>query len=116
MHGIELEFELWNIDHAMHQLVLALAYRQDRAEVWYHVHGMLTAAAMVSKTLWPIRRVNQARGELLRSVFKVPADSPFQSRRVRDGFEHFDERIDRFAGSGQAVLDRIVGTPDSWGT
>lgn len=65
--------------------------------------GILTAAAQVSKLLWPyppeadqsnvVERAN-ARGEYLQQI--IGPDPVLKSRNVRNSIEHFDAHLDRF--------------------
>lgn len=89
---------------------------------------VLSAAANVSKALWPSPRRHKDlkaafpdRGEELRAYFGVEDDSPLADLSLRDAFEHFDEKIERAALEGQGIdawFDGMVGdlhniTPDS---
>lgn len=88
----------------------------------------LGATAAISKILWPIEKGTQGdatkklverekkmRGRYLREVLSVPEDSPFKSRDVRNGFEHFDESLDAFFRSGKTnIVDRFVGPPTAF--
>jgi len=66
----------------------------------------LTHAASLSRYFWPMKtggRLAAARGERLRTAFELTDESPLKSRLLRNTFEHFDERLDRF------LLNDIVG-------
>jgi hypothetical protein len=68
--------------------------------VWFALQGLLVAASNASKLLWGSRQepLLEARRPLRESV-GVDDSSPLSSRRVRNDFEHFDERLEvRFGG------------------
>ncbi len=96
--------------------------------------ALLGAAAMLSKLLWPTpggvdspgrllspgaaeggaRARARARGRELRRVLdNLKAPSPLETRRVRNAFEHFDERLDKYLydsrGGQRLVVDRNIG-------
>jgi hypothetical protein len=71
------------------------------------VQEALAHAAALSRFFWPTRQGGehaQARGRKLRGAFELDDTSPLRERRLRDAFEHFDERLDRF------LLEHDAGT------
>ena len=70
---------------------------------WYSLQAFLIAVGNVSKLLWPSpprsgkQQIIPDRGERLRESLDVPEDSCLQSRRLRNHFEHFDERLEGWA-------------------
>ncbi len=102
---------------------------------WVALTSFLASCAMLSKLLWPqpparkhdgsalsdaeeeLRNWSVARGRTLRSVLGVPKSSPLAAvRTVRNGFEHIDERLDRFIlGRPSRIIDMYVGTRESLG-
>jgi hypothetical protein len=83
--------------------------------VWFGLQGILVAASNASKMFWGSRQepVIEARRPLRESV-AVDDQSPLSSRKVRNDFEHFDERLeDWFAtSSNHNYLGRNIGPPD----
>jgi hypothetical protein len=69
----------------------------DHVEIWASVQALLVAAGIASRLLWPTAPKSQARGRALRQMLAVADDSPLVSRRIRDSFEHFDERLETWA-------------------
>lgn len=65
----------------------------EHTRFWYSVQSLLVAAGMLSKLLFP-KEKHAERGKQLRKLLQVPDDSPLQSRRLRNVFEHFDEHLD----------------------
>lgn len=63
-------------------------------------------AAALSRFFWPaaggkrepasFRTMRELRGQRLRTAFGVEDDSPLANRSLRNAWEHFDERLDRF--------------------
>ncbi len=81
---------------------LLSSFIQWNARIWITVHAILSAAAIVSRTLWPfthkrpkglgdILRANRA--DKLRTLWGVPSSSILTDRDARDVFEHVDEKL-----------------------
>jgi len=99
----QCDFALFAADQFMRSL-----QQLDQDSFWPAVQSFLVAAANVSKLLWPGRNRDpkktqyaEARGRELRQFLDVTELSPLSSRKLRDHFEHFDERIDTW-GNGIA--------------
>jgi hypothetical protein len=76
----------------------------DELEVWGSIQSILVAAGNVSKILWPSRASSAERGKMLRDLLNVDARSLLSDRKIRNHFEHYDERIeDWFEKNGSAV-------------
>lgn len=103
---------------------------EDFPRAFAAAQGLLGAGAAMSRLLWPSdppkssasedlkrqKRATQRRGRLLRAELGVGDLPALKQRKVRDAFEHFDERLDRtFEGLGdQRIVDRHIGrTPPS---
>lgn len=81
---------------------------------WVHMGWALGASANASKALWGAgnnTKVAEAREELRRSL-EVPDDSPLRVVKMRNNFEHIDERIDEWAAISQTghFLDQNIGS------
>jgi hypothetical protein len=64
--------------------------------VFCGVQNLLNAAANISKALWGSGgRQSEARRELRESI-GVPDDSPLRDVVMRNNFEHYDERLDKW--------------------
>lgn len=103
----------------------------DMTGVFVSVQGILTAGALISKILWmsqPQRAPGcncppdpeaqakhdeaKARCKRLRKELGISGDIPeLSSRRVRNGFEHIDDRLDTYFAGGSHFVDRILGPP-----
>jgi hypothetical protein len=87
---------------------------------YYFLQSLLTALGNISKILWPIMKkgdeqgneIRETRGKELREALNVKGDSALRSRKLRDTFEHFDERMDTWFGAEerQRFSDRNVGS------
>ncbi|MCU1419569.1 MAG: hypothetical protein JWR57_738 [Mycetocola sp.] len=95
------------------------------------VQALLGSAALISKLLWPKppalkpdgtsltadedlqRAYTLGRGRQLRELTGIRSLPILESRKVRNGLEHFDERLDAFFFSGQSIVaDRNIGPRD----
>lgn len=87
------------------------AHEPDR--VWYSAQGFLIAAGNLSKLFWPSGKSATERGQTLRSMFAIPDDSPLAPRTFRNHFEHFDERLEEWAGASRRknFVDSCIGPP-----
>ncbi|MFT2815648.1 hypothetical protein [Leifsonia sp. A12D58] len=101
------------------------------ARAFASVQALLGAAALISKLLWPQppsrnangdsltsdeetqRAFTIARARRLRELTAIKGLPILESRKVRNGLEHFDERLDKFFLSGQSIVaDRNIGPKD----
>ena len=93
------------------------------------IQSLLAAGAMISKLLWPTpldtnidgtplsaqdeasRQRTLARGKRLRSELRIKGIPILENRKVRNAFEHFDERLDRYLldEGNRFVGDRNIG-------
>jgi hypothetical protein len=98
---------------AAQDLDLALRTR-DMDRIWFSVQGFLLAAGNISKFLWPSTPILPERGDELKASLSVRDDSPLEPRSFRNHFEHFDERLEKWASSSKHrnFVDSNVGPPD----
>lgn len=66
----------------------------DADIVYRAIQSGVAAAANISKLLWSEK--NSARADDLKVLLAVSDDSPISSRALRNHFEHFDERLDKW--------------------
>lgn len=82
--------------------------------VWFGLQGILISASNASKLLWGSRQepVVEARRPLRESV-EIDDSSPLSSRRLRNDFEHFDERVEEWSGKSRDrnYIGRVIGPP-----
>jgi hypothetical protein len=100
-----------NLDAALEQ--------GNRDQVWLAIRGVLACAANVGKILWPNpkdkdhEQAVRARGKHLCHSLGMNRLSPLYPRAVRDGFEHIEERLDRWFKKGGNYLDLEIGPLDA---
>jgi hypothetical protein len=87
----------------------------DAHRFWYGTQAFLTAAANVSKILDPNSKHAPDERAKLRSTLRISDGSPLLSRELRNHFEHYDERLIRFAQEGGGDIDAHIGHPDEYG-
>lgn len=84
----------------------------DDIETWCSIQTILVATGNISKILWPVKKDYKPRSERLRQLLKVEKDSPLSSRKFRNHFEHYDERIEEyFKGVYGGVYDDLAMNP-----
>lgn len=81
------------------------------AALFRDLHSMLTHAGVISRLLWPAPTGKGAadrnrRAEALRDQLGLPPSSHLLcNRALRDGLEHFDERLDSWTARKEAPPD-----------
>ncbi|KPJ72716.1 hypothetical protein AMJ52_05385 [candidate division TA06 bacterium DG_78] len=98
---------------AMEQIKSGLA--NDNLDlVWYAIQNFLVAVGNISKIFWPPKSMYQKRGEELRKGLSIKDDSPIRPRNFRNHFEHFDERLEKWATSSKrhGFADSNIGPSD----
>ena len=68
----------------------------DQIEVWSSIQSILVAAGNVSKILWPQEKKYAVRGKRLRELLKVDDNNILSDRSLRNHFEHYDDRIEKW--------------------
>jgi hypothetical protein len=71
-------------------------HRKNVREVFYALQNLLTATANISKALWGSGGKAANKRKQLRDSIGVADDSPLRTVSVRNHYEHFDERIERW--------------------
>lgn len=65
---------------------------------FYALQNMLNAGANISKALWGAKdkheKVRELRRKPLRDSIGISDDSPLRQVKMRNNFEHYDERLD----------------------
>ena len=100
-------------DDLLGQALQLSGHRSDH--IWYAIGGFLNSSANISKLFWSSgqgAKNAEATRSTLRTLFSIKDDSPLASRKLRDDFEHHDERLEEwFAaqnGSGQKLQTRVT--------
>jgi hypothetical protein len=83
----------------------------DHIDTWSSIQLILISAGNVSKILWPPRKASAARGARLRKILSIDDNNPLADRRLRNHFEHYDERIEHWFASknSSTYKDLIMG-------
>lgn len=96
--------------------------KTDQDAIWIAAQVLLTGAANTSKALWGGGRERErhkisAEREPLRRSLQVEDSSPLNDVRMRNNFEHYDERLDTWwkESPQRNHLDRFLGPPESVG-
>lgn len=77
----------------MAEETLKVALKNNDADnTWFSVQSLLISLANVSKILWPTK--SNSRGEYLCRLLNVDESSVLASRKLRNHFEHIDERME----------------------
>jgi hypothetical protein len=81
-------------------------------ELWYAAQSLLSAAANVTKVLWGTKATGAAR-EPVRKTLGVTDGEIWQvARKIRNSFDHYDERIQEWNESGEGLkVEGIGGRP-----
>lgn len=101
------------------------------ARAFAAAQSLLAAGALISKLLWPnpvnvrpngeplnqseesLRQATLLRGRTLRSVLRAKDLPILENRKVRNAFEHFDDRLDaHFQSGSRIVVDRGIGSKE----
>ena len=93
--------------------------------VYRGLHSLLVHAGNISKLLWPIPSKDKAKAAVMASRasallgrLKLPSHigPVLSSRELRNHLEHFDERLDAWAGSNPtSLVDRNIGPLAAFG-
>ncbi|APE14086.1 hypothetical protein BOH72_01450 [Mycobacterium sp. WY10] len=85
--------------------------------IWVGVPILLTGAANAAKALWGQKGKLAAEREALRLSLEVDDTSPLKDVDMRNNFEHYDERLDRWwiERPKHIHVDRVVGPPNTVG-
>ncbi len=76
------------------KLLNATPNYSDKLEAWSLIQLILGSAANVSKILWSKRF--ESRSEHLRKLLNIDENNPISKRKLRNHFEHYDERIEKW--------------------
>lgn len=79
----------------------ALEHQDDTDRIWIAVQSFLVAAANVSKLLWGSGQSASNGRRALRESLGVSDKSVLRSRKMRNHFEHFDERLKKWAACSE---------------
>jgi hypothetical protein len=95
---VELETLSLQASIAAEQLAEAMKDQRYTTKIWLGVQTILIIAGNAAKLLWG-KGADNARRQL-RTDIGVAEDSPLANRRIRNAFEHLDERVITWAKAG----------------
>ena len=72
--------------------------QKDITAIFCAIQSLLGSAANISKALWGVRKTKNALAARapLRDSLQVSDASPLNPREMRNNYEHFDERLDKW--------------------
>jgi len=73
----------------------------NTTRVFYALQNLLNAAANISKALWGQAGRLSAQRQALRDSIGISDASPLRNVTMRNNFEHFDERLDKWWNESQ---------------
>ncbi len=112
--GIELDRQRRHLLRANRHMRRALRQGDHEAALFY-LDALVRCAGAISRILWPSVAKYKPRGRRLRKLFRVGKRSPFVQREVRNAFEHFDEKVEKWLGSGETVvIDSNIGSKSAF--
>lgn len=106
LFATEIETQCGFVARADSQLWDALK-ATDNTGVWLALQSILISSANISKMLWGSGGSGSAtatKRQPLRALLKTADDSPLKSPDLRNDFEHFDERIERWASESPGMF------------
>src|ERR1043166_7402120 len=85
----------------------------DVAAAFCAIQPLLSAAANISKALWGERKTKNALAarQPRRDSLNIRDDSPLYPLKMRNSYDHFDERLDKWwkQSKNHNIIDRIIG-------
>ena len=86
------------------------SYRSQDA-FWLAIGDLLNASANVTKALWGKHGTPLEKRQLLRQTLDVSDESPLCTTSMRNSFEHFDERLDKWwmRSPDHIIVDHVIG-------
>lgn len=107
---IEIEHQCDYALYATREMQKALD-RWDSKTFWFYSQAFLVSTANISKLLWGTNSQTYFDRTILREALGISNSSVLKSRKVRNSFEHFDERLDSWAinSSERPFFDSNIG-------
>lgn len=84
--------EMLNITHEIMSDEGLKNAERNQTVFWYSAQNLLVSLANISKILYSYKY--QKRSSSLRKDLAIPNENVFKDKRMRNSFEHFDERIE----------------------
>jgi hypothetical protein len=108
----EVELQCRFVVSAAHGLNAALLNGSTN-DIWRHLQMILIGSANLSKMFWGSQGRLEAQRQPLRDSLQVSNDSPLRDPDLRNDFEHFDERLERWFSEDahHNYVGRNIGPP-----
>jgi len=109
----QCEFALHSIE-SINKLMMPPLAKFDSNQVWFYIQSFLNSTANVSKLLFGTKEKVSAARKPLRDSLNVSDDSIIKIRDMRNHFEHFDERIEKWNKTSvrHNFADQLIGPTD----
>lgn len=88
--------------HARTQRLLAMMADEEKRRqldprlILDEIQSLVTYAGALARYFWPARKEYSERGAYLRQKLGIADDNPLANKELRNGLEHFDERLDEY--------------------
>ncbi len=106
----QCDFALHSIE-SINKLMMPPTANFDSNEVWFYIQSFLISTANVSKLLFGTKPKISTERKLLRKTLNVSDDSAIRIRDMRNHFEHYDQRIERWnkTSTRRNFADKLIG-------
>lgn len=106
----QCQFAIHSIE-SINKLMMPPVATFDSNEVWFYIQSFLTSTANVSKLLFGTKEKVSSSRKPLRDLLNVSDDSVIRIRDMRNHFEHFDERIEKWDKTSvrHNFADKLIG-------
>ncbi|PEJ48206.1 hypothetical protein CN692_24170 [Bacillus sp. AFS002410] len=106
----QCEFALHSIE-SINKLMKPPLASFDSNEVWFYIQSFLTSTANISKLLFGTKNQISISRKPLRESLGVSEGSVIKIRDMRNHFEHFDERIEKWNKTSvrHNFADKLIG-------
>lgn len=110
-----IESMLWHTNSALDAVEIVGDWIQDvvneneealnlpKEKLFEQLQLIIQNAASLSKYIWPIRDkgIHKKRGIRIKKSLQMDDSSALKSKSLRDGIEHFDEKLDKYLRDNQ---------------
>jgi hypothetical protein len=88
-----------------------LAEGGNRERTWYGVQNLIIGAGNLSKALWGAGERRHAERQPLRDSLSVTDSSPLRQVKIRNDYEHLDERLEVWweESTNHNIVGRLIG-------
>lgn len=85
--------------------------RNDIPRTFFALQNLLSAAANISKAAFRGGGKNASDRRELRASLHIADDSPLESKKMRNNFEHYDEKLDEWMAKStrHSIHDLMIG-------